>query len=167
MPDTIRAGIVPSGFGSLMDLFPTFATLAGAPWPSLPLDGVNIWPMLTGAQDTVARDALLYFDAWNLQCARVGSWKLHVARYNSPPWVEQPAGGRVNLPLAKPELYNIESDAEESYECSDAHPEIVKDIQGRIQRALPTFPAQVQAAWAATRARQTQPFSVGAMPEPK
>jgi hypothetical protein len=110
---------------------------------------------------------LLYFDSWNIQCARVGPWKLHVARYNSLPWVEQPAEGRVNLPLAKPELYNIESDSEESYECSDAHPEIVKDIQRQIQSALPSFPAQVQSEWAATRARQTQPASVGAMPAPK
>jgi arylsulfatase A len=167
MPDTIAAGTAPSGFGSLMDLYPTFAHLAGASWPALPLDGINIWPMLTGEQDTLPRDVLLYFDSWNIQCARVGPWKLHVARYNSLPWVEQPAEGRVNLPLAKPELYNIESDSEESYECSDAHPEIVKDIQSQIQRALPSFPAQVQAEWAATRARQTQPASVGAMPAPK
>jgi len=167
MPGTIPAGTVPSGFGSLMDLFPTFASLASSPWPALPLDGINIWPMLTGEQDTIARDSLLYFDGWNLQCARVGPWKLHVARYNSLPWAEQPAEGRVNLPLAKVELYNIESDPEESYECSDAHPEIVKDIQDRIQKALPTFPAQVQAAWAATRGRQTQPAAVGAMPAPK
>ncbi|MCU1334762.1 MAG: sulfatase [Bryobacterales bacterium] len=167
MPDTIPAGTAPSGFGSLMDLFPTFANLAGAPWPTLPLDGINIWPMLTGEQDALARDVLLYFDSFNLQCARVGPWKLHVARYNSLPWAEQPAEGRVNLPLAKPELYNLESDAEESYECSDAHPDVVKDIQDRIQSALPSFPAQVQTEWALTRARQTQPASVGAMPAPK
>ena len=167
MPGTIPAGTAPSGFGSLMDLYPTFASLAGAPWPAQPLDGINVWPMLTGEQDTLSRDALLYFDAWNLQCARVGPWKLHVARYNSVPWAEQPPEGRVNLPLVKPELYNIESDSEESYECSDAHPDVVKDIQDRIQRALPSFPAQVQTQWALTRARQTQVMSVGAMPAPQ
>jgi arylsulfatase len=167
MPNTIPAGTAPSGFGSLMDLFPTFAYLAGAPWPALPLDGINIWPMLTGEQNSLARDVLLYFDSWNLQCARLGPWKLHVARYNSLPWVEQPPEGRINLPLVKPELYNIESDSEESYECGDAHPDVVKDIQERIQSALLSFPAQVQTEWALTRARQTQPVSVGAMPAPK
>ena len=164
MPGTIPAGTSPSGFGSLMDLYPTFANLAGAPWPALPPDGIDIWPMLTGQQDALARDVLLYFDSWNLQCARVGPWKLHVARYNSPPWVAQPRDGRVNLPLAQPELYHIESDPSESYESSDAHPEVVKYIQERIRSALPSFPAQVQEQWALTRARRTQPASIGSMP---
>ena len=167
MPNTNPAGTSPSGFGSLMDLYPTFASLAGAPWPAQPLDGVNIWPALTGQQNAVARDVLLYFDSWNLQCARLGPWKLHVARYNVPPWVEQPQEGRMNLPLAKPELYNIESDSEESYECSDAHPDVVSNIQGRIQVALQSFPAQVQTQWASTMSRPTQPYSIGAMPAPK
>jgi len=167
MPGTIPAGAAPSGFGSLMDLFPTFAGLAYAPLPALPLDGINIWPMMTGKQSAIAREALLYFDSWNLQCARLGPWKLHVARYNSLPWAEQPPEGRVNLPLLNPELYNIESDPEESYECSAAHPEIVKDIQDRIQTALFSFPSQVQTEWALTRARPTQPVAPGAMPAPK
>jgi len=167
MPGTIPAGTAPSGFGSLMDMLPTFASLADAPLPTLPLDGVNIWPMMTGQESNLAREALLYFDSWNLQCARLGPWKLHVARYNSLPWVEQPPEGRVNLPLVNPELFNIESDPEESYECSAAHPDIVKDIQHRIQTALLSFPAQVQTEWANTRARQTQPSAPGAMPTPK
>ena len=165
MPGVIQPGTAPAGFGSLMDLLPTFAGLANAPLPKLALDGINIWPLMTGTQP-VDRQALLYFDSWNLQCARVGQWKLHVARYNSFPWVETPVEGRVNLPLAKPELYNIESDPAESYECGDAHPEIVKSIQDEIQTALLSFPAQVQTAWAATRARQAQPFSTGGVPAP-
>jgi arylsulfatase len=167
MPGVIPPGTAPAGFGSLMDLLPTFAGLANAPLPNLPLDGINIWPMMTGDQRSLSRDALLYFDSWNLQCARVGPWKLHVARYNSFPWVESPSEGRINLPLKKPELYNIESDPEESYECSAAHPAVVKDIQDQIQTALLSFPAQVQTEWAATKARQTQPFSTGAIPAPQ
>jgi len=167
MPGVIQPGTAPAGFGSLMDLLPTFAGMANVSLPKLPLDGINIWPMMTGDQKAIGREALLYFDSWHLQCARMGPWKLHVARYNSFPWVEPPPEGRVNLPLPKPELYNIESDPEESYECSDAHPDIVKNIQESIQRALASFPAQVQTAWAATRARQTQPFSTGAVPAPQ
>jgi arylsulfatase A len=166
MPGVIQPGTAPAGFGSLMDLLPTFAGLANAPLPSLPLDGISIWGMMTGEMRSLGREALLYFDSWNLQCARLGLWKLHVARYNSFPWVETPPEGRVNLPLLKPELYNIGSDPEESYECGDAHPDIVRSIQDQIQTALLSFPAQVQTAWAATRARQTQPYSTGAVPAP-
>jgi len=167
MPNTIPAGTAPSGFGSLMDMLPTFAGLADVPLPALPLDGIDIWPMMTGKQSAIERQALLYFDSWNLQCARLGPWKLHVARYNSLPWAEQPPEGRINLPLVNPELYNIESDPEESYECSSAHPDVVKDIQNHIQTALFSFPARVQTEWALTRARQTQPVAPGAMPIPK
>lgn len=163
MPGTIRPGTLPAGYGSLMDLFPTFARMAGAGPPASPVDGINIWPMLSGEQDRVEREVLLYFDEWNLQCARWGRWKLHVARYNSPPWTGAQVG-RVNLPLTKPELYDVEEDPAESYECADAHPDVVKEIQGRIQAALPSFPAPVHAAWAATKARQTQGLTTGAMP---
>jgi arylsulfatase A len=167
MPGTIPAGTAPTGFGSLMDLLPTFARLADVPVPGLPLDGIDIWPMMTGEEPSINRGLLLYFDSWNLQCARLGPWKLHVARYNSLPWAEQPAEGRVNLPLMKPELYNIEADPEESYECGDAHPDVVKNIQNQMQLALLSFPAQVQMAWAQTRARQTQPVPAGGTPSGK
>ena len=49
--------------------------------------------------------AFLYFDGWNIQCARLGSWKLHVARNNTPAWAPAPVGGVLNLPLAAPELF--------------------------------------------------------------
>ena len=167
MPGTIPAGLSPSGFGSLMDLFPTFASLANAPLPAGPLDGINIWPMLSGQVDALSRDALLYFDSWNIQCARLGPWKLHIARYNSFPWVAQPGVGRVNLPLLNPELYNIEADPEESYECSAAHPDVVAQIRARVSDMLPSFPARVQAEYAATQARLTNPVNPGELPNPQ
>ncbi len=153
MPGRLEPSIISTGFGSLMDLYPTFASLAEARLPSLPLDGVNIWPVLTGQAKSVDRDALLYFDSLNLQAARLRNWKLHIARCNALPWVEPPPEGRLNFPLAKPELYDIESDPEEGYECSDAHPEVVKEIQDAIQKALLSFPSDVHSAWSQTQAR--------------
>lgn len=152
-PGKIKPSTVPTGFASLMDLFPTFGALASARLPSQPLDGVNIWPMLTGQSNSIDRAALLYFDSLNLQCARVRNWKLHVARCNALPFADPPPEGRINFPLTKPELYDVESDPEESYECGDAHPEVVKEIQGAIQSALLSFPSDVNAAWNQTQAR--------------
>jgi hypothetical protein len=37
--------------------------------PANRLDGVDIWPPLSGAATNVDRDVFLYFDGWNLQCA--------------------------------------------------------------------------------------------------
>lgn len=152
-PGKIAPGTSPTGFASLMDLFPTFTALGGGHLPSAPLDGINIWPMLSGEANSINRDALLYFDSLNLQAARVRNWKLHIARCNSLPFVEPPPEGRLNYTLAKPELYDVESDPEEGYDCADAHPDIVKELQDDIQKALLSFPADVHSAWSQTQAR--------------
>jgi arylsulfatase len=166
MPGTIPAGLVSPGVASMLDLLPTFTSIAGAPLPSAPLDGMNIWPLLTGAQHSVSRDLLLYFDDWNVQCARSGQWKLHLSRYNAFPWVAPPPGGRMNLPLPHPELYDVESDPEESYECSVKHPAVVKDILAKVAAALPSFPFEVQKAWVDTNRLKSAQTSEGAVPNP-
>jgi len=80
--------------------------------------------------------------------------------------VEEPPEGRINLPLHRPELYNVELDPEEGYECGTAHPDIVANIQQRVMAMLPSFPSRVQAAWADTQARISQYRPAGALPEP-
>ena len=139
---------------TMMDILPTIAGLANATLPSAPLDGLNIWPILTGDRETIERDAFLYFDSFNLQCARLGPWKLHVSRYNDFPWSPDPPGGRINLPLIDPELYNLEADPDESYDVAAANPQVVAQIQTRIQALLPTFPADVANAWQVTMNQQ-------------
>jgi arylsulfatase A len=139
-----------TGIATALDLLPTFAHLSGAAPPANPLDGVNIWPMLTGQEASVSRDLFLFVDGMNIQAARSGQWKLHVARYNTPPWVPLPSDGRYNLPLANPELYNILEDPCESSDVAADNPEVVASIQARINALLPTLPAGVQSAWNTT-----------------
>ena len=146
-----------------MDILPTIAGLCNAPLPGKPLDGVDIWPLLTGERESVDRDVFLYFDNWNIQCARMGEWKLHISRYNDFPWSPDPVGGRYNLPLMKPELYNLEADPDESYDVAADNPGIVADIQARVLRLLPTFPADVTNAWNATMSQQSTGVE-GALP---
>src|SRR5512140_1618774 len=66
-PGRIPKGRVCRSVASMMDIFPTVAGLAGAGLPKQQLDGMDIWPLLSGRQDTMERDALLYFDNVNLQ----------------------------------------------------------------------------------------------------
>jgi hypothetical protein len=138
--------------------------LSGATLPSRPLDGSDIWPILSGQQVAIERGAFLYFDSWNLQCVRVGPWKLHVSRYNDFAWSPDPIGGRVNLPLANPELYNLERDPDESYNVASEHPAIVAQIQAQIQQMLPSFPPAVMSAWQATMSQKVAPTLDGALP---
>ena len=73
-------------------------------------------------------------------------------------------GGRQNLPLRPVELYNLALDPEESYDVADKHPDVVKEIESRIAKLLPSFPEEVHKAWAATQARKTVPTPAGQWP---
>jgi arylsulfatase len=147
-----------------MDILPTLARLSNATLPAKPLDGIDIWPALVGQPMTAQRDIFLYFDSWNLQCARLGPWKLHVARYDDFAWSPDPVAGRHNLPLAQPELYNLDRDPDESYDVAAENPQIIAEIQQRIQQILPTFPTPVMDAWQATMAMKVAPTPAGALP---
>ena len=135
--------------------------------PSTQLDGVDISPILTGQQSDVPRDAFLYFNDVYRQCARVGEWKLHVTRYNTPAYSPDPPHGRVNLPLPNPELYNVVSDPQESYDRSERSPDIVADIKARIARLLPTFPNDVINAWNDTMRHQVENTPADSLPAEK
>jgi hypothetical protein len=101
----------------------------------------------------VQRPLYLYFHEFDLQCARLGKWKLHVARSNGPAFTTPPAEGRMNLRLLNPELYDMDADPEESASVAGDHPDVVKDIKSRIEAALPSLPGPVQFAWRATQNR--------------
>jgi arylsulfatase A len=149
---------------SAMDLLPTIAGITGASVP-VKTDGVDIMPTLVGDKVYIERDVLLFFDGWQLQCARWGQWKLHFARYNSFAWTADPAGGRFNLPLHPPELYNIDQDPGESYDMAPERPELVASITKAVQEKMMTFPDRVVSAWRDTLSQATQDTPVGALPQ--
>lgn len=163
-PDRIPAGRTVQGMATTMDLLPTFARLTGAPYPGQPLDGVDIWPMLAGQSEEVEREVFLYFETWQMQCARMGRWKLHLSRYNTAAWMPAPPGGRLNLPLPRPELYDLEADSEEVYDVAADNPQVVAEIRQRVDRLLETFPAQVRDAWRDTMRLPVEDTPAGAPP---
>src|SRR5262249_27124393 len=140
------------------------ARLTAAPLPGQPLDGVDIWDVMTGAKSDVDRDMFLYFDMWQLQCARAGKWKLHMSRYNSAPWGPSPPGGRLNLPLTHPELYDLEAERGENYDCWQDSPDVGAKMRKDVDGLLMTFPPIVQFAWKDTNNRRVQDTPAGALP---
>jgi len=165
-PGRIPPGTVCRGVAGTIDILPTLARQCGAALPARPLDGIDIWPLLSGAQPRLEREVLLYFDDWNVQCARWGPWKLHFARYNSFAYSPPPAGGRVNLILPQPELYNVENDPDESYDVAPENAKVVGEIQARVDRLIAGFPDEVRRAYAATKARAAGSSAIGALPQP-
>jgi arylsulfatase A-like enzyme len=166
-PGRIPAGTATQGIGSTMDLLPTIARLAGADLPADRVDGVDIWPMLSGAQPYVEREALLFFDSWQVQCVRWGPWKLHLSRYNTHPWTLDPPGGRHNLPLPQPELYDVDTDPGESYDRAPENPDLVNELRARAERILLSMPDQVRSDWQSTLKRRVMSTPVGALPRPE
>jgi arylsulfatase len=166
-PGKIPPGVVSDAVLSMLDIFPTVTKLIGGSLPAKPLDGIDIWPVLTGQEKSLNREALLYFDNWDLQCARWKTWKLHVARHNSSTYSAAPAGGRHNYVLPRPELYNLADDPQESYDVAPDHPDVVAEIQRHIEKLLAGFPAPVQQAYAESKARKVDPLTpTGARPRP-
>jgi arylsulfatase len=166
MPGRIPAGTTAQGISSMMDLLPTISNLCGAPTPS-GIDGVDLWPMLSGREPFIERDVLLFFDNHQIQCARWGPWKLHVSRYNSFAWTTDPPGGRFNLPLPRPELYNIDADPAEGYDVAAQHPDVVASLRKRIEDLLPGLPESVQSAWRDTMSTVVEDTPAGALPRRK
>jgi arylsulfatase A-like enzyme len=163
-PGKIPPATVCSGLATTMDIFPTVAALTGSNLPANRLDGVNIWPMLTGDQAQVNRDIFLFMDGWNIQCARWAGWKLHVARNNAAAWSPAPAIGVKNLPLPAPELYNLYADVNESYDVAPQRPDIVADIRNRMEALITTLPQQIQDNWLATKQLKVYDTPAGCLP---
>ena len=149
-PGKIPAGRVCNSLVSMMDVFPTVGKLCRGEAKN-PLDGIDIWPLLSGAKTELEREALLYFDNWNLQCIRLGRWKLHMSRYNSVTYSPVPAAGRKNIWLENPELYDVVSDPDESYDVAGKNPEKVKELLARADKLIANFPEEALQAYKAAK----------------
>lgn len=166
-PGSIPAGRTSNALASMMDVLPTVTRLSGGALPRKPLDGIDIWRLLHGDVASIERPPLLYFDNWDLQCARWMNWKLHIARHNTAAYTPAPPNGRHSYLLPKPELYNLDTDPDESYDVAAENPAIVSRIRGDIDEMLQTFPPPVQQAWAEAKARPVDPTTpAGAYPRP-
>ncbi|HWX41376.1 MAG TPA: sulfatase [Blastocatellia bacterium] len=148
-PGHIKPGRVSDEPVATLDFFPTALTLAGEGNPSaassLPLDGKNVLPFLLGQVEQIPDNLYLFFDAQYLQTARMGRWKIHVARWNIPRYTAA-SGQQKNITLKTPELYDLTTDVGESYNLAADHPQVIRDLQGRIAAILRTFPEEIKVA---------------------
>jgi arylsulfatase A-like enzyme len=114
-PGTIKPGVVP-GMMHVVDMYPTFARLAGATLgKNKPLDGMDVWPAI-GEGKPSPRDEIVYNVDPLAGAVRQGDWKLV--------W-------KAALPQ-KLALFNLAEDASETKNLADQHPDEVKKLQDRI-----------------------------------
>ena len=163
-PAAIPAGQTGAALTTSLDFLPTIAAFTGAALPANPSDGIDISPLLRGWQTDLTRDAFLYFNDVELQAARIGQWKMHITRFNTWAFSPEPVGGRLNLPLPNPELYNVVQDAEESHDRSLRNPSQIATIRARVDALIQTFPPDIVAAWSTSLSYKVQNTSAGALP---
>ena len=124
-------GRIPSGGETsepvhVVDFLPTIAGLIGADIPGKkPLDGLDIWPVLTGGHSSPHEDILINAE-FHRGAIRRDRWKL----------VKTAA-----LP-SKTELYDLDTDPSERTNVARANPDIVVDLEDRLN----AYAAEAQAS---------------------
>lgn len=140
-PGRIPAGAVCREPAMTIDILPTLARLAGAALPARPIDGHDLWPLLSGQPGaTSPHDALWFYYAQNeLQAVRSGPWKLvlpHAYRtLGDQPRATGGTPARYRQARTDLALYHLTLDPGESTNVASLHPGIVARLQDHVERA--------------------------------
>lgn len=132
-PDKIPAGTTINEPVHISDWYPTLLKLAGASTtPPNPLDGQDIWPVLTkGAKSP--HTALLIPGSRPLAMAlRMGDWKLLVGASDK----NAGEGGGEGSDSGKVELYHLAEDLSEKNNLAAAQPDKVKEMRSILRERL-------------------------------
>lgn len=124
-PGRIARGSESTLVSDFADMFPTFATLAGAKIPA-GLDGVSLVPTLTGQPARQALRDHFYWEAAPQQAVRRGDWKAYRAAPDRPV-----------------ELYHLATDVGESKNVASAEPVVAAALEKLLTTArteAPDFP---------------------------
>jgi arylsulfatase len=127
-----------------IDLFPTIARLVGAPLPKHPIDGLDVWPIISrrpGAKNP--HDAYwFYYEVNELQAVTTsdGRWKLQMPHTYQT--LAGSPGGKDGVPvpyshrkIESEELYDLVNDISETTDVSAQHPEMVKLLEAEAEKA--------------------------------
>ena len=128
-PGKIPAGETRNALATSMDLTPTFAALAGAALPNRPIDGKNIWPLLTGRTAESPHEAFFYYYGPQLQAVRSGKWKLLL------PLKEKLVSFRGKTEPGQTALYDVISDPGETANLAAEHPDAVRRLAALAEKA--------------------------------
>ena len=113
-----------------VDWYPTLAKLTGARLEQkLPLDGLDIWPVLTAGAKSPHEAIILCGTQRGQAAIRMGDWKLLVS-----------AGGKAKGGAAKgaDQLYHLATDLGESRNVAADHPEKLKELRAKYDQMMST-----------------------------
>ncbi|MDF1656388.1 MAG: sulfatase [Verrucomicrobiales bacterium] len=140
-PGTIPAGTVTDTPAMNIDLLPTLANLIEAELPERKIDGLDVWPIISGEEGAEnPHDAYwIYYKKNELQAVMSGDWKLIL------PHTYRTLGGREGTSDGLPikyenlksglELYDLSKDIGESNNLAGSMPEKVADLMKHAEAA--------------------------------
>jgi arylsulfatase A len=139
-PGHVPAGSVCAEPLMNIDVLPTFARLAGAALPQHKIDGLDVWPLLSGTPGAKGPHEALYFYWGNdLQGVRSGKWKLHFP-HTYITLAGKPGGkGGKPVPYSQGKtgvaLFDLDADIGETTNVADRHPDVVQRLQQLAEKA--------------------------------
>lgn len=143
-PGKIPAGTESRTMLMNIDIFPTVAKLIGAKLPAQPIDGLDVWPIISSKRAAKNPHSvyLFYYEQNQLQSVVSGDgrWKLqlpHTYRtLNGRP------GGTNGIPSAYAqqkielnELYDLDNDLSETKNLAEQNPRLVKQLEAEAEKA--------------------------------
>ncbi len=132
-PNILPEGLSVTTPAMTIDLFPTLASLIDGVLPDHPIDGRNIWPLLTGESQTSPQTAYFFWYKQNeLHAVRSGRWKLYFPHQFRTMIGQEPGvdgiPGLYTSQTAGLELYDLVADTGEIQDISSVHPDVVSQL---------------------------------------
>jgi arylsulfatase len=143
-PGKIPAGTESKQMVMTTDLFPTIAKLIHAEVPKHTIDGLDVWPIISGQRGAKNPHQAywFYYEVNQLQAVVTGDgqWKLQLPHtYRT---LGGKPGGHGGTPakydqrkLETSELYDLVGDISESKDVAAGHPDLVKRLEAEAEKA--------------------------------
>jgi arylsulfatase A-like enzyme len=138
-PGQIAAGTISKRAWCSVDMLPTLAHLAGAKLPANPIDGRNVWDLITGKPGAKnPHDYYPFSTGRNFEgvISGDGHWKLHLPHsYNSLEVAgKDGVPGKYTPKKIEQSLFDMENDPYETKNVIDSHPDIAKRLQAYAEQ---------------------------------
>jgi arylsulfatase A-like enzyme len=138
-PGAFRAGSVSKSAFCTVDLLPTLARLAGAELPKNPIDGRDVWDLITGKRGaTNPHECYPFSTGSNFEgvLSGDGHWKLHLPhQYRT---LVQPgmdgAAGKYEQKMIELSLFDMQNDPHETTNVIGKYPEVAARLQSYADR---------------------------------
>jgi arylsulfatase len=143
-PGHIPAGTETWKMLMTIDLFPTIAKLIRANLPRHTIDGLDVWPIISGKPDAKNPHTAywFYYEVNQLQAVVTGDgqWKLQLPHTYRTLGGKPGGHGGTPVPyeqrkLQHAELYDLVNDISETNDVAEAHPNIDRMLKAEAERA--------------------------------